>query len=149
MIRLRYSDLVFELGDICKGLKAELQQHLLYYRASAYKDEAIREIDQRVDQLRAIFQILADSDLNEAMSDHDAVWGQGPQMLAAGDCTVSARMTILIAGMDPALSALTRRFAQSLSAVRPETVAVMKRHRSTLLNVCSEGSRTREILRSL
>ena len=80
MIRLRYSDLVFELGDICKGLKAELQQHLLYYRASAYKDEAIREIDQRVDQLRAIFQILADSDLNEAMSDHDAVWGQGHQL---------------------------------------------------------------------
>ena len=149
MIRLRYSDLVFELSDICKGLKSELQQHLLYYRASAYKDEAIRNIDQRVDQLRAVFQILADADLNEALSDHDAVWGQGPQMLAAGDCTVSARISILIAGMDPALNALTRRFAQSLSAVRPETVAVMKRHRSTLLNVCSEGSRTREILRSL
>jgi hypothetical protein len=149
MIRLRYSDLVLELADLSRSLKADLQQRLLYFRASAYKADAVRSIDERVDQLRAIFQIIGDESLNEAMADHDAVWGQGPQILTAGDCTVSVRINILIAGMDPALNALTRRSAQSQSSVRQETVAALRRHRHTLMSACEEGSRTREILRSL
>jgi hypothetical protein len=149
MIRVRYSDLVFELADVCTTIRAELQQQLLYYRASAYKNEAIVKIDERVDQLRAIFQIFSDANLNDALADHDAVWAQGPQLLEAGDCIVSQRISILIAGMNPALVTLTRRFAQSQTAVRPETLAVIKRHRGTLIRVCAEGSRAREILRSL
>ena len=149
MTRLLYSDLVFELADVCNNILAELQQQLLYYRASAYKSEAIVKIDERVDQLRAVFQIFHDVNLNEALADHDAVWAQGPQMLEAGDCLVSQRRSILLASMTPALASLTRRFAQSQSAVRPETLAVIKRHRGTLIRVCAEGSRAREILRSL
>ena len=149
MASVRYSDLVLEMADLCREIKDDLTQRLRYYRASVYKHEAVRQINERVDQLRAIFQILADEDLSDAMADHDAVFDSGPQMLAAGECTVTARVNILIAGMDPALNALTRRFSKSQSVVRDETMKALHRHRNTLMSVCREGSRSWEILRGM
>lgn len=149
MASVRYSDLVLELAEVCQDVKKDLQQRLRYYRASAYKQDAASAINERVDQLRAIFEILADDDLAEAMSDHDAVLAHGPQMLATGDCTVTSRVNILIAGMEPALASLVRRFGQSQSRVREETIKALQRHRHALLNVCREGSRSWEILRGV
>lgn len=149
MTRVRYSDLVLELVDVSRELKNDLVHRLRYYRASAYKQDTAKSINERVAQLRAIFQVLADDDLNEAMADHDAILEQGPQMLATGDCTVTARVNILISEMEPALAALVRRFGQSQSVVREETVKTLQRHRQTLLAVCREGSRSWELIRGV
>ena len=88
MARVRYSDLVLELVELSRELKADLVQRLRYYRASAYKQDTVKSINERVAQLRAIFQVLADEDLNEAMADHDAILEQGPQMLVTGACAL-------------------------------------------------------------
>lgn len=149
MARVRYSDLVLELTEVCQDIKADLQQRLRYYRASAYKHDAARAINERVDQLRAIFDILGDDELHDAMADHDAVLDHGPQMLAAGECTVTARIAVLMAGMEPALVSMVRRYGQSQSQVREETVKALHRHRNTLLNVCREGSRSWELIRGV
>ena len=149
MARVRYSDLVLELVELSRELKADLVQRLRYYRASAYKQDTVKSINERVVQLRDIFQVLADEDLNEAMADHDAILEQGPQMLVTGDCTVTARINILMTEMEPALLALVRRYGQSQSVVREETVKTLQRHRQILLAVCREGSRSWELIRGL
>ncbi len=149
MARIRHGDLVLELVDVCRDIRADLQRRLAYYRASAYKHESVKQINARVDHLRAIFQILADEELDDAMADHDAVMEGGGNGLFAGDCSVTTRISMLLSGMEPALSSLVRRFSQSQSAIRPETVQVLLRHKQTLLHVCVEGSRSLEILRGL
>ena len=149
MARIRYSDLVLELNEVCREITSDLKQRLVYYRASAYKHDAAKQINERVDQLRAIFQILADDDLNEAMADHDAILDQGAQMLAAGECTISARIKILLVEMEPALGVLVRRFSQSQTIVRDDTLKIIQRHRHTLRAVVREGTRSWEMLRGL
>ncbi len=149
MASVRHSDLILELVEVCRDIRADLQSRLAYYRASAYKHESVKQINSRIDQLRAIFQILADTDLDDAMADHDAVLEGGGNGLFAGDCSVTTRISLLLAGMEPALTSLVRRFSQSQSAVRPETVRVILRHKQTLMHVCREGSRSLEILRGM
>lgn len=149
MARFRYSDLVLELAELCQEIKKDLQQRLRYYRASAYKFDAAKPINERIDQLRAIFDILADPDLLDAMADHDAIMEHGPQMLAAGECSVTARVGILVSGMDFALAGMVRRHGNSQSQLRVETIKALHRHRSTLMNICREGSRSWELLRGL
>jgi hypothetical protein len=149
MARFRYSDLVLELAELSQEIKEDLQQRLRYFRASAYKTDAAKPINERVAQLRAIFDILAEDELLEAMADHDAIMEHGPQMLAAGECSVTARIGVLISGMEPALASLVRKHGRSQSQVRAQTIDALHRHRSTLMNICREGSRSWEILRSL
>ena len=79
MARVRQRDLVVELAEICREISADLVQRMGYYRASAYKSEAAKQINIRIDQLRAIFQVLGDEDLNDAMADHDAILDHGAQ----------------------------------------------------------------------
>jgi hypothetical protein len=109
----------------------------------------VKQIDARVDQLRAVFQILNDADLDDAMADHDAVLQGGGNGLFAGDCSVTTRISLLLNGIEPALTGLVRRFSQAQTAIRPETVRTILRHKQTLLHVCREGSRSLEILRGL
>jgi hypothetical protein len=149
MARVRHGDLILELVEVCRELRTDLQSRLAYYRASAYKHESVKQLNIRIDQLRAIFQILADADLDDAMADHDAVMEGYGNGLFAGDCSVTTRIGLLLDGMEPALISLTRRFSHSQSAVRPETVRVILRHKQTLMHVCREGSRSLEILRGL
>lgn len=149
MARIRHSELMLELVDICVDISSDMRQHLSYYRASAYKLDAARQINSRIDQLRAIFQIIGDEDLNEAMLDHDSILDQGAQLLAAGECTLSARVHILLAQMTPALASLTRRNRQDQAPLREDTLRVLQRHRRTLEALCPEGSRSREILKGI
>ena len=149
MARIRHTDLILELSEICRDIATDLKQRMAYYRASAYKSDAARQINERIDQLRAIFQILSDDDLLDAMEDHDAILDQGAQMLLAGECTVSARVNILLSQMEPALSALHRRYRQHQGYVREDTLKILQRHRHTLEAICREGSRSWEILRGL
>ena len=149
MARIRHSDLLIELAEICRDIAMDLRQRLGYYRASAYKSDAARHINVRVDQLRAIFQVLGDDALNESMADHDAILDQGAQLLAAGECTLTVRVGILLAQMEPALGALVRRSNQAQGTLRDDTLKILQRHRNTLLAICPEGSRSREILRDL
>jgi hypothetical protein len=147
--RVRQSDLIVELAEICREIGADLVQRMGYYRASAYKSEAARQINMRVDQLRAIFQVLGDEDLSEAMADHDAILDQGAQMLAAGECTLTARITILMNQLEPALGSLVRRYNNQEAPLKDDTIKILLRHRNTLKAVCREGSRSWEILRGL
>lgn len=149
MSRVRQSDLINELAEICREIASDLVQRMGYYRASAYKSEAARQINMRVDQLRAVFQVLGDEDLNEAMADHDAILDQGVQMLAAGECTLTARVTILLNQLEPALGTLVRRFNNQEAPLKDDTLKILLRHRNTLKAVCREGSRSWEILRGL
>lgn len=149
MARIRHSDLSIELAELCRDLAADLRQRMSYYRASAYKADAARQINSRVDQLRAIFQVLSDDTLNESMADHDAILDQGAQLLTAGECTLSVRIGILLTQMEPALGALVRRNHHSNGPLREDTLKILQRHRNTLMAICPEGSRSREILRGL
>ena len=149
MARVRQGDLVIELADLCRAVSLDLRQRLAYYLASAYKADAARQINLRVDHLRAIFQIIGDDALNESMADHDAILDQGAQLLAAGECTLTARLSILLGQMEPALSTLVRRAHQAQGVLRDDTLKILQRHRHTLLAICPEGSRSREILRDL
>ena len=149
MARIRHSELILELVDICLEIGSDLRQRLTYYRASAYKVDAARQINNRVDQLRAIFQIIGDEDLNEAMSDHDSILDHGAQLLAAGECTLSSRVNILLVQMTPTLATLARRNRQDQAPLREDTLRILQRHRRTLEALCPEGSRSREILRGI
>lgn len=149
MARVRQRDLVVELVEICREISADLVQRMGYYRASAYKSDAAKQINIRIDQLRAIFQVLGDEELNEAMADHDAILDHGAQMLAAGECTLTARVTMLLNQLEPAMCALVRRFNNQEAPLKDDTIKILLRHRNTLRAVCREGSRSWEIIRGL
>jgi hypothetical protein len=149
MARIKHSELSSELAELCREIAADLRQRMGYYRASAYKADAAKQINSRVDQLRAIFQVLGDDALMESMADHDAILDQGAQLLAAGECTLTVRIGILLSQMEPALVALVRRSNQSQSLLKEDTIKILQRHRNTLMAICPEGSRSREILRGL
>ena len=65
---MRYSDLVLELVELCRDIRSDLTSTLAYYRASAYKRELADKIKVKVDHLRAVFQILGDDELSDAMA---------------------------------------------------------------------------------
>ena len=149
MAQIRYGDVVVELAERCEEIRAELHQHLLFYRASVYKTESAAEINLRVNQLRLLTSILGNDLLQECIADFDAMAQLSAQSAAPGECPLTARVARLTSSMTPILKEIQRRNANKNGAVRDEMLRVLVENRRALLRHCRPGTRSWELLRSL
>ena len=150
MSRLRHADILLELVDLIEEVSGDLRQQLVYYRASVYKDETAANIRRKVDQLRVLAQVMGEDRFSEALSDYDAMDVHAAQQIAPGECSVSTRITTLIA----ALAGFVQEQKSNLSQ-RHHTSATtglahaLHKHRRELLAICKHGSRQWSLFHSI
>lgn len=149
MSKYRICDVMWELAEFSKDLLSDLRQQLHYHRASVYKTETAKELNLHVEQLRALCAIMGDDILNEMMADFDAVARSCGQMSAAGECTLTTRITRLISDAEPALNQFQKRVARNRSVLGQEQLQAIAAKRRALLSVCRQGTRSWELLKNL
>ncbi len=143
MSRLRHTDILVELIELCQEHMVQLRHQLGYYRASVYKGEAKTDIETSVLELRTIARLFDDEEAREAFRDFDAMSEKGALTLVPGECLLSLRVGRLLAQLDGCVgqlhrTAYVRTADQSLEIEFTNTV---KEHRDALLAMCRQGSR--------
>ena len=149
MATIRYGDVIVELLELCEEIRADIHQHLLFYRASVYKTDGAKIINQKVAHLRLIFSIIGNDLLHDAIADFDAMSQLSAQSAAPGECPLTARVSRLSATIEPIIKELQRRNANKNSVIRDEFKRTLVEHRRALLGICRRGTRSWELLRSL
>lgn len=144
MSRIRPTDIIVELTELCEDVMDEVRQQLLYYRASVYKDETGTLIRRKIDHLRLIANILGDDLAKEPFRDYDAM--EIAKLPAAhGECSLSKRIALLLQEFSKHLQSTQRqtsiRDPKSHAAGGPDLARSVQRHRRELLAICRQGSR--------
>ena len=144
MSRLRQSDIVCELVELCHEFMAEIRQQLLYYRASVYKDETAGTINRKVEQLSTIATLLGDDLVQEPLRDYEAMKNAGVADYVPGECSFSRRLTTLLGGLSEQLD----RVGQRQSCDKDLTTTIQKQ-KNQIAAMCRHGSRQWAFFRSL
>ncbi len=162
MSRMRYGDVIVEMSDLASEILDDIRQQMAYYKASAYKTEAIAIIQRRVDNLAFISRILKDESLAECVSDYRAAEQyarrpreagddeDGAQPGIPGECSVSVRVMRLLFDASEVIESL--RASARESSGSPESrqiITTITRHRRDLLAMSRHGSRSWTFLQSL
>ena len=137
------TDIAFELLELCETLLVNVEQQLLYYRASVYKDETARSVEIEISKLQSVLAIFNSEALLEPLADYRALQSHNLK-LSPGECSFSRKIGILVAAMREQLR-LYRRTAQ------PEVdfSHQIQQNRQQLLSLCRQGSRQWSFFRSL
>ena len=152
MSRLRHTDIIVELIDLCQERMTDVRQQLVYYRASVYKGETAAQIGDTLTQLRLVATLLGDEMLAEAFIDYDAMAKAGVMSVAPGECSFSMRVTTLLFALEGQLARLTRQ-GTPRNAVPQEGDVILaeavRERRSELLALCRQGTRQWAFFESL
>jgi hypothetical protein len=143
MSRLRHTDIIVELIDLCQERMTEIRQQLVYYRASVYKGETAAQIGETLTQLRLVATLLGDEMLVEAFGDYDAMAKAGVLSVAPGECSFSMRVTTLLFALEGPLVRLARQGTPRAPAVEGDTqlAQAVRERRHELLALCRQGTR--------
>jgi hypothetical protein len=146
---MRYGDVIVEMSDLASDILDDIRQQMAYYKASAYKTEAIANIQRRVDNLAFISRILKDENLAECVSDYRAA-EQHVRTPVPGECSVSVRVMRLLLDATQVIECL-RASAREASATSQskQIITTITRHRRDLLAMSRHGSRSWTFLQSL
>ena len=137
------ADIAFELLELCEALLVNIEQQLLYYRASVYKDETARTVDAEITKLQHILMILRDDELLEPLADYRAL--QAHQLeLVPGECSFSRKVGILVAALRAQL-----RCYRAVEHPEIDFSYQIRQNRQQLLALCRQGSRQWSFFRSL
>src|SRR5690606_18415694 len=139
MSRLRQSDIVCELIELCHDVMSEIRQQLLYYRASVYKDETASLITSKVEQLRMIASLFGDEIALEPHRDYDAMKKAGVAAYVPGECSFSNRLTCLLSGLEAQLDRLGRAAGQPASGSQ-EVCENVQKQKNQIMAICRHGS---------
>ena len=150
MSRLRHTDIIMEMVDLCHDIIAEIRHQLTYYRASVYKDETAGHINDRVARLRMITTLIDDDLLKEPIRDFDAVAEGGIAYYVPGECTFSTRVTNLLTSFEDSLKTLPTKLAvKEIGDEGASFKRSVQDRRQELLAVCQHGSRQWSFFRAL
>lgn len=145
MSRLRHVDILVELIDLCRERMDEVRQQLVYYRASVYKGETAGVIGGQIDQLKVLGDLFGDEALLEAFSDFEAMAKAGAMLPVPGECSLSKRVTHLLATLDHHLGrvgqAVANKAHETATGDDPAFADAVRKHRDQLLALCRHGSR--------
>ena len=147
MSRLRQSDIVSELVELCHDVMSEIRQQLLYYRASVYKDETASIINNKVEQLRMIAVLFGDELAQEPMRDYDAMKKAGAAAYVPGECSFSNRLSCLLTGLNEQLERLGRGAGQTVCS--GEFTDNVQKQKDQIIAICRHGSRQWAFFRAL
>lgn len=164
MLRLKYGDAIVEMTELAADILADIRQQAVYYRASVYKDETIKLINRKVDNLALIVRILKDSDLNECIADFRCGAGSpmeqngttdSPQYSSSSanqpiDCQLTVRVMRFLIDAEQALDKI--RQLSRKNACQNETRQLVKnivRNRRELAGMTRHGSKAWSFLQSI
>jgi hypothetical protein len=151
MSRLRHTDILVELIDLCQERTIEVRQLLAYYRASVYKGEMAGQINDKIDQLRLLSGLFGDLLLQETFKDYEELAKEGAVPTVPGECSFSRRVAMLSSSLDGHFERLGRQLANRslLPAAEAELADTVRKHRTQLMAICRHGSRQWTFFQSL
>lgn len=139
-------DLVQELVELCKDLQSQIQQQLIYYRASVYKTETVATINIKLKELRTVVELFGCEETSDYFLDFEASRGNGNIRLAPGECLLSWRIADLFCNLEESYDSMTEGLAPPLP---PDFAQKIRQYGSKLASMCPEGSRKRSFFETL
>ncbi len=137
------TDIVFELLGLCETLLINIEQQLLYYRASVYKDETARSVDVEITRLQSVLAMFNSEALLEPLADYHAL--QTHQLkLSPGECSFSRRVAHLVVTTRQQL-----RLYRPASQPKVDFNRQIQQNRQQLLALCRQGTRQWSFFQSL
>lgn len=137
------TDIVFELLELCETLLVSIEQQLLYYRASVYKDETARSVETEIARLQPVLAMFHNDALLEPLADYRALQAHNLK-LAPGECSFSRKVGLLLAATREQLRLYRHATHPEIDFSRQ-----IKQNRQQLLSLCRQGSRQWSFFRSL
>jgi hypothetical protein len=141
MSRYDRRDIVMELIELSRDLKAEIMQQLNYYRASVYKNETAAVVERKIEQLRLVADLIGDDELQDAFRDYEAMKKGGLEMATPGECLLSLRTMNLMTATDRIFADLSNRHPANIPQDTQQFSRNIQKHRRQLLSLCRQGSR--------
>lgn len=137
------TDIVFELLELCETLLVNIEQQLLYYRASVYKDETARTVEAEIARLQPVLAMFNNDALLEPLADYRALQTHNLK-LAPGECSFSRKIALLVTATREQL-----RLYRQATPPEIDFNCQIKQNRQQLLALCRQGSRQWSFFRSL
>jgi hypothetical protein len=141
MSRYDRRDIVMELIELSRDVKAEIMQQLNYYRASVYKSETAAVVERKIEQLQLLADLIGDDELQDAFRDYEAMKKGGLQMATPGECLLSLRTMNLMTATDRIFADLINRHPANTLQDTQQFSRNIQKHRRQLLSLCRQGSR--------
>ncbi|WP_141735351.1 hypothetical protein [Oligoflexus tunisiensis] len=141
MSRYDRRDIMMELIELSRDIKAEIMQQLNYYRASVYKSETAAMVEGKIEQLQLVADLLGDDELQDAFRDYEAMKRGGLTMATPGECLLSLRTMNLMQATDRIFADLINRHPEQSPQDTLQFSRNIQRHRRQLLSLCRQGSR--------
>lgn len=150
MSKFRHTDILLEMIELCQERMTELRQQLGYYRASVYKAEMSGQIASNIERLRMVAEIFGDVMVQEAFKDYEAMASMGIAGYIPGECSLSQRVTSLLASLETQLARLQFAIAsRALPLSQEDLQSAVEKKRDQLLALCRHGSRQWAFFQSL
>lgn len=149
MSKYRICDVMVELAELGTELLQEIRQELQYHRASVYKNETSKRINDRVDRLKVLAKVLGDDLLDESLADFDAMAASAGLYAAPGECTLTTRCSHLLGDAEQILREFQRRATQRRGVISDDLLKTIQTHRRALIAVCRQGSRSWDLLKNI
>ena len=137
------TDIAFELLELCETLLVNIEQQLLYYRASVYKDETACSVDVEITRLQNVLEMFNNDALLEPLADYRALQTHNLK-LSPGECSFSRKVDILVAVTREQL-----RLYRHATHYEIDFSRQIQQNRQQLLSLCRQGSRQWSFFRSL
>jgi hypothetical protein len=141
MSRYDRRDIMMELIELSRDIKAEIMQQLNYYRASVYKSETAAMVEGKIEQLQLVADLMGDDELQDAFRDYEAMKRGGLTMATPGECLLSLRTMNLLQATDRIYADLINRHPAPSPQDTLQFSRNIQRHRRELLSLCRQGSR--------
>ncbi len=149
MGRLQASDTIFELIEVCNEITGEIRQQLVYFKASVYKDEIAKVIEEKILSLRILSRLIVGKNLNDLFYDYDAKLSQS-LVSSPGECQLSVRVLCLLGNVENELKRANKRFLEKgWDYSNEEFIEYFSSYRQQILNCCIPGSHCWNLVQTL
>jgi len=142
MLHCRHQDILLELMELTHHRIDAVRCQLVYYRASAYKEEAAIVIHVKITELRVLTELFGNDAIHEAFTDYDAMAAHAATAQQPWECSLSHRLGFLLGALDLHLSLLYKAATSRLLATDlAQLTEAVRGQREVLLGLCAPHSR--------
>ena len=142
MLHCRHQDILLELMELTHHRIDAVRCQLVYYRASAYKEEAAIVIHVKITELRVLTELFGNDAIHEAFTDYEAMAAHAATAQQPWECSLSHRLGFLLGALDLHLSLLYKAATSRLLATDlAQLTEAVRGQREVLLGLCAPHSR--------
>ena len=147
MVSNRYCDIKLELCELSDEIIAQIRAQIEYYRVSVYKDEAHKNIDVSVKNLRLVAKLLCSTNLKDLFEDMSAETTTYDQSEGIVECKLTMRITRLIRNFENEIKYIKNNTSEDES--RYDLRKSVRKFRQEILAICPSDSRVQMFFQSV